>query len=181
MFLYSTVKRHGDPSSRSVGATPRCKPTAPPGRKQTVDPLDQWDCVLEWGCSASSVFPPSTLTAGFNGSLCCEEEEYLQGAEWNWGRNGKGGWWLRSSGDRKLRGPIVASDQTSCQGQQCSETLLTGEPSSIVSVGGIPGTQTATPLGRKQRLTHWTSETVYWSEAQGLYSTIVYTIWSVTP
>ncbi len=28
---------------------------APRGGKQTVDPLDQWDCVLEWNCRASTI------------------------------------------------------------------------------------------------------------------------------
>ncbi len=31
-----------NPSSRMVGASP------PPGGKQTVDPLDQWDCIVVW-------------------------------------------------------------------------------------------------------------------------------------
>ncbi len=35
----------------------------------------------------------------------------------------------------KQRGLIIASDQGSCLGHQCRETLLTGETGSIVSVG----------------------------------------------
>jgi hypothetical protein len=39
-----------------------------------------------------------------------------------------------------------------------SKTLLSGEPGSNVSVGASPG---------HERLTHWTSKTVYWSEDVG--------------
>ncbi len=45
--------------------------------------------------------------------------------------------------DREQRGPIVAGDQGSLWGHQCSETTLTVEPGSI------------------------TSEAVYWTEAAG--------------
>jgi hypothetical protein len=42
--------------------------------------------------------------------------------------------WLRSFQDWEQKGPILAGDQRSCQGHQCRETSLTGEPGSIVSV-----------------------------------------------
>jgi hypothetical protein len=62
---------------------------APLGGKQTVDPVDKWACVLNWSCRALTGLSPSNLTGGFNQSLCCEEEEDLQGAEWNQGKHGK--------------------------------------------------------------------------------------------
>jgi hypothetical protein len=46
----------------------------------------------------------------------------------------------------------------------CSETSLTGEHSSIVSVGASPGCE---PLPPNIWLTHWYCETVYLSEAAG--------------
>jgi hypothetical protein len=44
--------------------------------------------------------------------------------------------------------------------RSCSKTSVTGEPGSIVRVSASPGRT-------HKRLTHWTSETVYWSEAAG--------------
>ncbi len=40
--------------------------------------------------------PPSNLNGGFNWSLCCEEEEDLQGAEWT--RNGTGEGMAKAAG-----------------------------------------------------------------------------------
>jgi hypothetical protein len=40
-----------------------------------------------------------------------------------------------------------------------------------MTVGASPGPETL-PRGRKQRLTHWTSETVYWREVAGPLHTI---------
>jgi hypothetical protein len=71
--------------------------------------------------------------------------------------------WLSSTRDRKQRGPIIASNQGSCWGHQCSETTLTGEPGSIVSLGASLGQELLPPLPGSKR----TSETVYWSEAAG--------------
>ncbi len=53
--------------------------------KQMVKTLDQWDCVVEWNCRASKGLPspPQRLDWGSNRSLCCKEEEDLQGVEWN--------------------------------------------------------------------------------------------------
>ncbi len=42
----------------------------------------------------------------------------------------------------------------------CSETLLTGEPSSRVNVGASPGRKLVPSLAGSEQLTHWTSETV---------------------
>jgi hypothetical protein len=47
---------------------------------------------------------------------------------------------------------------------QCSETLLTGEPGSIVSAGASPGREV---LAGIKRLIYCTSETVNWNEAAG--------------
>jgi hypothetical protein len=58
----------------------------------------------------------------------------------------------------KARGPIMASDQESRQGHQCSEIMLIGDPSSR-SVGASPG-RTAAPQAGSKWLTRWTSETV---------------------
>ncbi len=57
-------------------------------RKQTVDPLDQWDWVLEWIAGPPQVPPPpQQLDQGTDRSQRCEEEEEdLQGVEWNRGR-----------------------------------------------------------------------------------------------
>jgi hypothetical protein len=49
----------------------------------------------------------------------------------------------------------------------CSETSLTGDPGSIVSVGASPRLKPRPSLPGNKWLTHWTSETVYWSEAAG--------------
>jgi hypothetical protein len=51
--------------------------------------------------------------------------------------------------NREQRGPIVASDQGSYRGHQCSEISLTEDPSPW-SASGPPGVQTAAPLGGKQ-------------------------------
>jgi hypothetical protein len=40
---------------------------------------------------------------------------------------------------------LLASDQGSCWGHKCSETSLTGEFSSIVSVGASPGREQLPP------------------------------------
>jgi hypothetical protein len=53
--------------------------------------------------------------------------------------------WLRSSQDQVQRGPIIAGDQRAHQGHQCSKTLLTGEPGSILSVGASLGRKPLTP------------------------------------
>jgi hypothetical protein len=47
--------------------------------------------------------------------------------------------------DRERRGSIIASDQGSCLGHLCSETLLTGEFSPIVSVGASSGREQLPP------------------------------------
>jgi hypothetical protein len=39
----------------------------------------------------------------------------------------------------RAKKPIIAVDQGSCRGHKCSETSLTGDPGSIVSVGASPG------------------------------------------
>jgi hypothetical protein len=49
----------------------------------------------------------------------------------------------------KVRGPIVASDQGSCQGHHCSETIIIGK-SQFQKYGCIPRTQPIDPLGGKQ-------------------------------
>jgi hypothetical protein len=59
------------------------------------------------------------------------------------------------------------SEHTALKLLCCSKTALTGEPGSIVSVGASPGHKLLPPWAGSKRLTHWTSETVYWSEAAG--------------
>jgi hypothetical protein len=68
--------------------------------------------------------------------------------------------------NRDQRGSIVASDQGSHRGHQCSKTSLKGEPSFIVNVGASPEREPM-PLSGSKWLTHRTNETVYWSEAAG--------------
>ncbi len=65
---------------------PGMQTAGPLDRKQMFDPLDQWDCVLEWNCRASTRLPQQH-NWGSNWSLCCEEDEDLQGVEWNRGRH----------------------------------------------------------------------------------------------
>jgi hypothetical protein len=55
-------------------------------------------------------------------------------------------------------GPIMAGDQGSHQGHHCSETALTGNPSSKVWVAP-PGHELLPPVAGSKRLVHWTSET----------------------
>jgi hypothetical protein len=45
--------------------------------------------------------------------------------------------------------------------------VLTGETRFHSECGCIPGTRSAAPLGGSKRLTHWTNETVFWSEIAG--------------
>ncbi len=54
----------------------------PPRRKQTVDPLDQWDCVVVWNCWASTGFPPSNLTRARIRD--CVRRRRRSRKEWNW-------------------------------------------------------------------------------------------------
>ncbi len=49
------------------GYIPRMRTVTPLGGKQTVVPLDQWDCLLEWSCGASTGLPPSNLTGALTG------------------------------------------------------------------------------------------------------------------
>ncbi len=53
--------------------------------KKMVDLLDHWDCVLELKLQGLHRAPPQQLDWGSNRSLCCKEEEDLQGVEWNRG------------------------------------------------------------------------------------------------
>ncbi len=79
---------------------------------------------------------------------------------------------LRSSPDHKQRGPIVAGDQVSCQGHQCSETSLTGEPSSLVSVGASPERK---PLPPRREANGWPIEPVrlcFGVKLQGLHKSL---------
>jgi hypothetical protein len=46
----------------------------------------------------------------------------------------------------------------------CSKTTLTEEPDSIVYVGASPGCELLPSWAGSERLTHLTSEIVYWSE-----------------
>ncbi len=60
----------------------------------------------------------------------------------------------------KQRGPIVAADQGSGRGHQCTQTSLIGNPSSR-SVGAPPGHKALLPpRAGSEQLTHWTSETM---------------------
>jgi hypothetical protein len=49
-----------------------------------------------------------------------------------------------------VRRPIMAGDQGSHRGHQCSETSLPGEPVSIVSVGTSPGHEPLPPPPRQE-------------------------------
>ncbi len=59
--------------------------------------------------------------------------------------------WLRLPWNHKQRGPIVAGDQGSRRGHHCSETALTGNPSSEVWVAP-PEHEPAAPCGGMQRV-----------------------------
>ncbi len=58
---YKVTSLTGHPSSRSMGATPVMWTAAPRGRKQTVDPLDQWDFVVVWECRSFTISHFSAL------------------------------------------------------------------------------------------------------------------------
>ncbi len=60
----------------------------------------------------------------------------------------------------------MAGDQGSHRCHHYSETALSGNPSSKVWVASL-GRDPLPPLMGSKRLTHWTSETVYWSEIAG--------------
>jgi hypothetical protein len=55
--------------------------------------------------------------------------------------------------------------KVTCWGHQRSKTSLTEEPGSFVSVGASLVREPLPFKAGSKRLTHWTSETVYWSEA----------------
>ncbi len=61
------------------------------------------------------------------------------------------------------------------QCHQCSETLLT-EPGFIVSVGASMGHKPLPPWASSKQFTHWTSETVYQSEATRPHSAVLQTL-----
>jgi hypothetical protein len=78
----SNTSLTGEPRS-TVSCTPGAQTAVSLGGKQTVDPLDQSDCVSEQSCKAPQGFPPpQQLDRGSDRLLCCEEEENLQGVEW---------------------------------------------------------------------------------------------------
>ncbi len=51
-----------NPSSIVSLCIPRTRTADPLDRKQIVNPLDQWDCVVDWNCRASTGLAPSNLT-----------------------------------------------------------------------------------------------------------------------
>jgi hypothetical protein len=65
----------------------RMRTAAPLGGKQTIGPVRQ-GIRVKLQASVGAPPPPSILTGGSNWSLRCEEEEDLDGAEWNQGRHG---------------------------------------------------------------------------------------------
>jgi hypothetical protein len=64
---------------------------------------------------------------------------------------------------------FIAKNKLENLARVCIETLLTGEPGSIVRVGASLGRELLPPPPQAggKRFTHWTSETAYWSEAAG--------------
>jgi hypothetical protein len=71
---------------------------------------------------------------------------------------GKQGWLKQPVA--KVRGPILAGDQGSRRGHHCSETELTGNPSSKEFRAMVhPGGEPLPPVAGSKRLVHWTSET----------------------
>jgi hypothetical protein len=155
--------------------------------RKTVDPLDQWDCVLEWSCRAFTGLPPHPpatwpglwpFTVLREGGGPARSRKKPRKACDMWSP------WLFTSPARSLvkhplKGEAVSLSHRLCKakwsthwrvtkpvieshrGHQFSKASLTGEPGAIVSVGASPG-----QVGSK-RLTQWTSETVYWSEGAG--------------
>ncbi len=149
------------PNLAYLGASPGCEPL-PPWQEANSWPTGPVQSVY-WneavGLPQDSP-PPQQLDRGFNRSLCCERRRTCK--EWN----GPGKAWLRPSRNREQRGPIVAADQGSPQGQQCSKTWLTGEPGSIVRVGAslereplppwpLGGKQTVDPLDQWDCALEW--------------------------
>jgi hypothetical protein len=61
----------------------------PLDRKQTIDPLDQCDCVVVWNCRASTGSPPSNLTGALTGHCVARRRRTCK--EWN--RTGEGNVW----------------------------------------------------------------------------------------
>jgi hypothetical protein len=78
----------------------------------------------------------------------------------------------------KVGGTIVAGDQGSRQGHHCSETVLTGNPSSKVWVV-LPGRELLPPMAGSKRLVHWTSET--WWKCQKCRSSTAVSLPHVQP
>jgi hypothetical protein len=156
--------RH-DESVRNAGAPQGGAQTAAPcGGKQTVS---HWTSETWWKCEKRRELPRAPPPPPSNGygpywilTVC--RINLWPAVRMELGQEG----WLNQP-VAKIRGPIMAGDQGSHRGHHYSETALTGNPSSRVWVA--PPERDLLPLvtGSK-RLTHWTSETVYWSEITGL-------------
>jgi hypothetical protein len=138
------------------------------GRKQMVEPLDQWDYICIGvklqGLQKAPLHPPpphQQLDQGSDRSLCCGEEEmgcaHLSTAAIN--GTGEGMWCVITLAFHNVdtKKPSEASHWrarpiiTSRRGHQCSETSLTGELTSIVSVGASQGRKLLPPMGGKQK------------------------------
>jgi hypothetical protein len=118
----------GESQFQMCGCIPRMQTADPLGWKQTIDPLDQWDCVVVWECRSSTGLPPSKGSGPYGILVVCRINLW-PGVRMEPGQEG----WLKQL-VAKVRGPIVAGEQKSCQGHQCSETMLTQYPCSS-SVG----------------------------------------------
>jgi hypothetical protein len=65
------------------GCIPGTLTADPLDGKLTIDPLDQWDCVFEWYCRASTRSPPSSrsLTGDLTGHCVARKRRSCK--EWN--------------------------------------------------------------------------------------------------
>ncbi len=113
---------------------------------------------MQWDCRLSTGLPPSSR-------LCWlwSQKEDLQRA---WNRDRRAVWDQVGLSHCRHDGLVTVWDKArlrrghndqSCRGHQCSETTITGE-SCLHKY--LPGDWTWVPHNGKQRVTHWTSETI---------------------
>jgi hypothetical protein len=127
---------------------PGTRITDPLDGKLAVDPLDQWDCVLERNCRASTGLTPSNLTGALTGHCLarrrtCEECNgtgegmwcviksalHIVGAKPSKApTEGRRSCWLFTLLAQSLvKHPLKGGEANARRGYQCSETALTGE------------------------------------------------------
>ncbi len=111
--------------------------------------------------------PPPVTGMGLMGSY--RYIAIIWGLQWEWNWDKKSGKVARKH--CKQRGPIVACDQGSRWGHQCSETVLTGNFSIKVWVA-LPGCEPLPPVAGNKWLIYWTSET-WWNCEKCRSSTVI--------